>query len=185
MDGPVEKVDEEFYENLNLDSKGLYEWEKVQILQKKSEAVCLSKDKSIASSSQPEPQNKKATTSLVSEVSWSKRWGRDKDILAFTILRELWSQENIMIDTFLVEDSTLTDKHYFILSELVERLNWKRNVHTMLNRIQLLGKNQVMSVRELRLFRRLKKENKPFKLEEIANQFPGKLASTFESYLKS
>ena len=94
-----------------------------------------------------------------------------------------------MIDTFLVEDSTLTDKHYFILSELVERLNWKRNVHTMLNRIQLLGKNQVMSVRELRLFRRLKKkakkENKPFNLEEIANQFPGRLASTLELYLKS
>ena len=89
MDGLVEKVDEEFYENLNLDSKGLYGSEKVQILQRKYETVCLSKDKSIASSSQPEPQNKKATTSLVSEVSWSKRWGRDKDILAFTILREL------------------------------------------------------------------------------------------------
>ena len=89
MDGPVEKVDDKFDENLNIDSKGLYESEKVQILQRKSETVCLSKDKSTASSIQPEPQNKKATTSLVSEVSWSKRWGRDKDILAFTILREL------------------------------------------------------------------------------------------------
>ena len=128
-------------------------------------------------------------TSPISEVSWTKRWGRDKDVLAFTILRELWNQENIALDTFLDEDSTkLTDKHYSIISELVDRLNWKRNVQTMLNRIQFLGKNQVLSVRELRLFNRLKKkakkENKPFDLEEAANQFPGRLASTLQSYIK-
>ena len=133
---------------------------------------------------------RKMITSPISEVSWSKRWGRDKDVLAFTILRELWNQENIALDTFLDEDSTkLTDKHYSIISELVDRLNWKRNVQTMLNRIQFLGKNQVLSVRELRLFNRLKKkakkENKPFDLEEVANQFPGRLASTLESYIKN
>ena len=128
-------------------------------------------------------------TSPISEVSWTKRWGRDKDVLAFTILRELWNQESVVIDTFLGEDSTtLTEKHYSIISELVDRLNWKRNVQTMLNRIQFLGKNQTLSVRELRLFNRLKKkakkENKPFDLEKAANQFPGRLASTLQSYIK-
>ena len=188
MDNPIEKVDEEYYKFVNLDNKEFYQLKRTQEPQQNLETVFLNKSNPIANSSQPEPQNKETTTSLVTEASWSKRWGRDKDVLAFTILRELWSQENIVIDTFLDEDSTLTDKHYSIISELVDRLNWKRNVQTMLNRIQFLGKNQTLSVRELRLFNRLKKkakkENKPFDLEEAANQFPGRLASTLQSYIK-
>ena len=75
-----------------------------------------------------------------------------------------------------------------MLLELVNQHNWKRNTHTMLKRIQSLGKNQAMSVREQQLFARLnkkaKKENKALKLEEIAHLFPGKSISTLEIYIK-
>ena len=58
----------------------------------------------------------------------------------------------------------------------------------MLNRIKWLGKNQAMSVREMKLFHRLckkaKKDKKALNIEEIAHLFPGKLVSTLELYVK-
>ena len=58
----------------------------------------------------------------------------------------------------------------------------------MLNRIRSLQKNQAMSAREIKLFRRLckkaKKNKKALNLEEIAHMFPGKLVSTLELYIK-
>ena len=89
MDNPVEKVDEEYYKFVNLDNKEFYQLKRTQEPQQNLETVFLNKSNPIANSSQPEPQNKETTTSLVTEASWSKRWGRDKDVLAFTILREL------------------------------------------------------------------------------------------------
>ena len=57
----------------------------------------------------------------------------------------------------------------------------------MLQRIIRLAKNQKMSVREMKLFKRLKKKAKksksPINIEEIVHMFPGKLVSTLESYL--
>ena len=123
-----------------------------------------------------------------SDSSSILRWGRNEDIKTFKTLRELWNREGISIETFWSQDSAITEKHHYILFDLVHQYNWKRNTDTMLKRIQYLGKNQTMSVRELKLFRRLnkkaKKENEAFNLEEIANQFPGKLASTLQKHMK-
>ena len=131
-------------------------------------------------------QNK--TNNHNSESSGYKRWGRKEDIKTFKTLRELWNLEGIPIETFWSRDSTLTEKHHYILLKLVHQHNWKRNTHMMLKRIQSLGKNQAMSVREQQLFARLnkkaKKENKALKLEEIAHLFPGKSISTLEIYIK-
>ena len=55
----------------------------------------------------------------------------------------------------------------------------------MLERIKRLGKQQKMSVRQMKLFRRLKKKAKRakvrFDLEKVVHMFPGKLVSTLES----
>ena len=59
----------------------------------------------------------------------------------------------------------------------------------MLKRIVRLAKNQKMSVREIKLLKKLKRKAKktklPLNLEEIVHMFPGKLVSTLESYLSS
>ena len=55
----------------------------------------------------------------------------------------------------------------------------------MLKRIMQLGKNQEMSVREMKLFRRLKKKalanDLPFNLRKVVHMFPGKTVSTLRS----
>ena len=116
-----------------------------------------------------------------------KRWGRKQDIQVFKALRELTNREGISFETFFDQESSLTEKHHFILFELVYKYNWKRNTRTMLNRIRSLSKNQEMSVRERRQFERLrkdaKKKNKPFIIEEIAHLFPGKLVSTLKAFI--
>ena len=89
IDHTVEKIKKEHPKNNNLDSSALHELEKLQKPKLNSKAASLNKSKSIFSSSQSEPQDGKMITSPISEVSWTKRWGRDKDVLAFTILREL------------------------------------------------------------------------------------------------
>ena len=185
----IESVRWEYSEDLSFASNELQKSEKAQEPQINSKTLCLTKSKLNTGSGQKYPQNEKITTSQNNERINKTRWGRKEDILAFTILRELCSQENFTIDTFWCKNSAITDKHHYLISELVDRLNWKRDTQTMLKRIQYLGKNQKMSVREMKLFRRLRKkaikENKPFNLEEIANQFPGKLASTLEWCMKS
>ena len=120
-----------------------------------------------------------------SEGSDIKRWGRKQDIQAFKELRELSNREGVSFETFLDEESSLTEMHHFILFELAYKQKWKRTTQTMLNRIRSLCKNQTMSVRErkqlVRLRKEAKKKNKPFIIEEIAHFFPGKLVSTLKS----
>ena len=121
----------------------------------------------------------------INESSLVPRWGRDEDVQVYKTLGELWAQEDIEVETFWGLKSSLTDDHHWILEEIAKKYGWKRSTAKMLKRIKNLRKQQKMSVRQMRLFRKLKRKAKrekvTFDLEKIVHMFPGKLVSTLEA----
>ena len=71
---------------------------------------------------------------------------------------------------------------------LAFQINWKGDTQSLLKRIQSLGRDQKLSVRQIytlkRLRREAKREKKEFLLEEVADHFPGKSISTLQSAFK-
>ena len=67
-------------------------------------------------------------------------------------------------------------------------MNWRGDTQSLLKRIQNLGKDQSLSVRQMYTLKRLKKrasrEKKEFSLEDVVDSFPGKSISTLKSALE-
>ena len=67
-------------------------------------------------------------------------------------------------------------------------MNWRGDIQSLLKRIQNLGKDQSLSVRQIFTLKRLKKranrEKKEFSLEDVVDSFPGKSISTLKSALE-
>lgn len=114
------------------------------------------------------------------------RWGRKEDVKMFEKLREFWKEEGLSIESFWSDNFTMTNLHHCIISRLSICFRWKRNVKTMLKRIQRLGKNQTMSVRQSNLLSKLIRDagDEALNLDEIIHMFPGKTIETLRSHLE-
>ena len=78
----------------------------------------------------------------------------------------------------------MSENHQNVLLDLKHKLHWKRRTSAMLKRIQMLAKDQSLSVRQRIILRRLvakaKKNKTELVVEDIAHMFPGKLITTLE-----
>ena len=67
-------------------------------------------------------------------------------------------------------------------------MNWRGDAQSLLKRIQSQGRNQTLSVRQIKMLNKFKikaiKEKKEFILEDVAYSFPGKSISTLKSALE-
>ena len=67
-------------------------------------------------------------------------------------------------------------------------MNWRGDAQSLLKRIQSLGRDQTLSIRQIKMLDRFKinaiKEKKEFILEDVAYSFPGKSISTLQSALE-
>ena len=65
------------------------------------------------------------------------------------------------------------------------QINWRGDTQSLFKRIQSLGRDQTLSVRQIytlkRFKRRAKQQKKEFKLEDVVDGFPGKSISTLQS----
>ena len=68
-------------------------------------------------------------------------------------------------------------------------MNWRGDVQSLLKRIQTQGRDQTLSVRQIKLLKKLNtkaiEEKKVFSLENVADSFPGKSISTLQSALEN
>ena len=102
-------------------------------------------------------------------------------------LRQICNHQNISIEDFWDENAVMSEDHEKVLKDLKAQVHWRRRTSAMLKRIQMLGKNQSLSVRQRKLLKtlvaRANKNKTELVLEEIADMFPGKSISTLESGL--
>ena len=116
------------------------------------------------------------------------RWGRKKDCQMFSLLRELWKQQNVDIEDFYTDHARIPTQHDFILIKIVSQMNWRGDTRSLLKRIHSLTRDQTLSIRQIYDLRRLKRKaiqnKKEFKLEDVVDSFPGKSISTLQSALK-
>ena len=117
------------------------------------------------------------------------RWGQEKDVQMFQTLKQICSNQNVNIEDFWNDDLELTENHQNILLSLKYRLHWRRRTSAMLKRIQMLAKNQSLSVRERMALRKFvikaRKNKAELVVEDIAYMFPGKSTATLESDLNN
>ena len=68
-------------------------------------------------------------------------------------------------------------------------MNWRGDVQSLLKRIQSQGRDQTLSVRQIKMLKKLNtkaiEEKKVFSLENVADSFPGKSISTLQSALEN
>ena len=68
-------------------------------------------------------------------------------------------------------------------------MNWRGDVQSLLKRIQSQGRDQTLSVRQIKMLKKLNtkaiEEKKVFSLENVADSFPGKSISTLKSALEN
>ena len=112
------------------------------------------------------------------------RWGQKEDCLLFKNLTQLWKESDINIEDYWDKDIFLSDQHLHILESIADKLKWKREPSMLLKRVQTLGRDQSISVRQKHLLRKLYyqtvRQKQVFTIEGISDMFPGKLISTLE-----
>ena len=82
------------------------------------------------------------------------RWNRKDDTKMFNELRKACKQSNIDPEDFSNNNCFLSDQHQDILNILVDKLQWRRDTETLLNRIRTLSKNQTLSGRQVKTLRK-------------------------------
>ena len=131
--------------------------------------------------------DKTTTKTRKPRSSGYNRWGREKDGQMLQALRQICNHQNISIDDFWNENTVMSEDHEKVLKDLKAQVHWRRKTSAMLKRIQMLGKDQSLSVRQRILLKKLvalaNKNKTELVLEEVADMFPGKSISTLESGL--
>ena len=82
------------------------------------------------------------------------RWNRKDDTKMFNELRKACKQSNIDPEDFSNNNCFLSDQHQDILNILVDKLQWRRDTESLLNRIRTLSKNQTLSGRQVKTLRK-------------------------------
>ena len=134
-----------------------------------------------------DPGNQKTVKERKARSSGYNRWGRQKDVQLFQTLKKICSEQDINIEDFWNDEVVMSENHQKVLLDLKHKLHWKRRTSAMLKRIQMLAKDQSLSVRQRimlrRLFAKAKKNKTNLVVEDIAHMFPGKSIATLESGL--
>lgn len=138
-------------------------------------------------------QNK--TSQAISKSSSNqklKRWSRSDDIALFDELYKECTKRHLNIsDVF--ERASFNNKYKNLLNQVKLKVEWKWNDVKFLARIRRLGKDQKLSFRQFKLFRKLCREqlqiSEEVNFSSLVKYFPGKLEATlqneFREYLKT
>ena len=113
-----------------------------------------------------DPGNQKTVKERKARSSGYNRWGRQKDVQLFQTLKQICSEQDISVEDFWNDDVVMSENHQNVLLDLKHKLHWKRRTSAMLKRIQMLAKDQSLSIRQRIMLRRLvakakKKQDKP------------------------
>ena len=72
------------------------------------------------------------------------------------------------------------------MNALVDKLQWRRDADTLLNRIRALSKKQTLSERQVKALKKwikqAKAKKKDLSVESVADLFPGKSTASIKAY---
>lgn len=131
-----------------------------------------------------------------------RRWGKEKDKLAFKMLHSLWKESGINVDKFIkADESEIIDEYAeaFInnssnkqFSEIIERIaaeyNWIRKPIFLFHRFKkIYSLENNLSVREVKLLRKIlmKSDCDNIDYESVMFHFPGKQLSVIKRVAQS
>ena len=128
----------------------------------------------------------KPTIKRRNRASGYYRWNRKDDTKLFKELKEAWKQSSISIEDFWSNNCPVSSQHKYILNTLVDKLQWRRDADTLLNRIRALSKKQTLSGRQVKALKKWIKQAKANKedlsVESVADLFPGKSTASIKSH---
>lgn len=126
-----------------------------------------------------------------SEAERNGRWTKEQDRQMFKTLSLLCSQAGIDVNSLLIRDTRISSEKKAVLNQVKDAHSWKGTIYVLKNRIAKLLKQDKFSARDVRLLKRLIREELAGKIsfQQISEYFPGKTADHIiqfrEEYVKT
>ena len=126
-----------------------------------------------------------------------RRWGRDLDIKAFEFLNKELSKGNMSIDQFLFDETIdiiddfnrriMCSYRLKLIKLIIREFKWQKTTYLLFKRLRRLVLDQDFSIRDLRLLRKVikqQKRSKKYDIKLLSSLFPGKLHFTIRNMWK-